>query len=495
MITLLKKQFIIYKRIKRYRKVEDLMNKIIPVEKNKEYIVDISALGFEGEGIAKIDNYAIFIPEAMIGEKVKIKIVKVKKNFAYGKLIEILETSKNREIPVCDIYKRCGGCSIQHFNYDAQLEFKKNRVKDCLERIGKLQVITKEEKNISYLDNKLAILHDTLGMQNPYRYRNKVQLPVGEENGEIKIGFYAPRSHNIIDMDICYIQDEVGDTVVSLTREWMEKYNIKPYNEEKNVGIVRHIMIRRGFNTNEVMVVIVTRTNELLHKEELIELILKNIDGVTSIVQNINSKKTNVVLGLNNITLYGKEYISDYIGEFKFNISPLSFFQVNPIQTEVLYNKALEYAALTGNEVVFDAYCGTGTISLFLSKNAKKVYGVEIVEDAIENAKINAKENNVNNAEFIVGKSEEVIPNLIKQGIKADVVVVDPPRKGCDKSLLDAIGNMKPDRIVYVSCDPGTLARDLAILDELGYKTKEVQPVDMFPQTGHVENVVLLNYK
>ncbi|WP_231148420.1 23S rRNA (uracil(1939)-C(5))-methyltransferase RlmD [Clostridium botulinum] len=471
------------------------MNKIIPVEKNKEYIVDISALGFEGEGIAKIDNYAIFIPEAMIGEKVKIKIVKVKKNFAYGKLIEILETSKNREIPVCDIYKRCGGCSIQHFNYDAQLEFKKNRVKDCLERIGKLQVITKEEKNISYLDNKLAILHDTLGMQNPYRYRNKVQLPVGEENGEIKIGFYAPRSHNIIDMDICYIQDEVGDTVVSLTREWMEKYNIKPYNEEKNVGIVRHIMIRRGFNTNEVMVVIVTRTNELPHKEELIELILKNIDGVTSIVQNINSKKTNVVLGLNNITLCGKEYISDYIGEFKFNISPLSFFQVNPIQTEVLYNKALEYAALTGNEVVFDAYCGTGTISLFLSKNAKKVYGVEIVEDAIENAKINVKENNVNNAEFIVGKSEEVIPNLIKQGIKADVVVVDPPRKGCDKSLLDAIGNMKPDRIVYVSCDPGTLARDLAILDELGYETKEVQPVDMFPQTGHVETVVKMSRK
>src|SRR3712207_4249575 len=233
----------------------------------------------------------------------------------------------------------------------------------------------------------------------------------------------------------------------------MQKYNIKPYNEEKNTGIVRHVMIRRGFNTNEVMVVIVTRTNELPHKKELIELILKNINGATSIVQNINTKKTNVVLGLNNITLYGKDYISDYIGEFKFNISPLSFFQVNPIQTEVLYNKALEYAALTGNEVVFDAYCGTGTISLFLSKNAKKVYGVEIVEDAIKNAKINAKENNVDNAEFIVGKSEEVIPNLIKQGIKADVVVVDPPRKGCDKALLDAIGNMRPNRIVYVSCE------------------------------------------
>ncbi|EES90930.1 23S rRNA (uracil(1939)-C(5))-methyltransferase RlmD [Clostridium botulinum] len=493
MITLIKKQFIIYKRIKRYRKVEDLMNKIIPVEKNKEYIVDISALGFEGEGIAKVDNYAIFIPGALIGEKVKVKVIKVKKNFAYGKLIEVLEKSQHRENPICSIYKRCGGCSIQHFNYNAQLEFKRNRVKDCLERIGKLKVTIDNEQENS--NKKSTILHDTLGMENPYRYRNKVQLPVGEENGEIKIGFYAPRSHDIIDMNICYIQDEVGDKVVSLAKQWMQKYNIKPYNEEKNTGIVRHVMIRRGFNTNEIMIVIVTRTNELPHKKELIELILKNINGVTSIVQNINTKKTNVVLGLNNITLYGKDYISDYIGEFKFNISPLSFFQVNPIQTEVLYNKALEYAALTGNEVVFDAYCGTGTISLFLSKNAKKVYGVEIVEDAIKNAKINAKENNVDNVEFIVGKSEEVIPNLIKQGIKADVVVVDPPRKGCDKALLDAIGNMRPDRIVYVSCDPGTLARDLAILDELGYETKEVQPVDMFPQTGHVENVVLLTKK
>ncbi|WP_196247001.1 23S rRNA (uracil(1939)-C(5))-methyltransferase RlmD [Clostridium novyi] len=470
------------------------MNKVIPVEKNKEYIVEISSLGFEGEGIAKIDNYTIFIKDALVGEKVKIKIVKVKKNFAYGKLIEILEESQDREKPVCDIYKRCGGCSIQHFNYKSQLEFKKNRVKDCLERIGKLEVATNNEENDnSSNENKGIILHDTLGMKNPYRYRNKVQLPVGEENGEIKVGFYAPRSHDIIDMDICHIQDEVGDTVVSLVKQWMKTYNIKPYNEEKNTGIVRHIMVRRGFNTNEVMIVVVTRTNELPHKEELVELILKKIDGITSIVQNINSKKTNVILGLENITLYGKDYISDYIGEFKFNISPLSFFQVNPIQTEVLYNKALEYAALTGNEVVFDAYCGTGTISLFLSKNAKKVYGVEIVDAAIENAKINAKENNVDNAEFIVGKSEEVIPNLINQGIKADVVVVDPPRKGCDKALLDAIGNMKPDRIVYVSCDPGTLARDLAILGELGYETKEVQPVDMFPQTGHVECVVKLD--
>ncbi|MCY6371250.1 23S rRNA (uracil(1939)-C(5))-methyltransferase RlmD [Clostridium ganghwense] len=451
------------------------MNKGIPIEKNQEYVVEITGLGYEGEGVAKIDNYAIFIHGAMIGEKVRVKIVKVKKNFAFGKLLEVLEASTVRTEPVCSIYKRCGGCSLQHMSYEAQLEFKKNRVRDVLERIGKLE---------DY------VLHDTLGMKEPYRYRNKVQLPVGEENGEIKIGFYAPRSHNIIDMDTCYIQDEIADKVVKLTKEWMNKFNLKAYNEEDNSGIVRHIMIRRGFKTKEVMVVIVTRQNSFPYKEEFVELIRENIKEVTSIVQNINHKKTNVILGEKCITLYGEDFISDYIGEFKFNISPLSFFQVNPIQTEVLYNKALEYADLSGKEVVFDAYCGTGTISLFLSKKANKVYGVEIVQQAIENAKINAKQNNINNVEFQVGKSEEAIPELIKNGIKADVVVVDPPRKGCDKVLLEAITEMKPERIVYVSCDPSTLARDLAILKEEGYKTVEVQPVDMFPQTGHVETVV-----
>ncbi|MEA4826913.1 MAG: 23S rRNA (uracil(1939)-C(5))-methyltransferase RlmD [Clostridium sp.] len=479
------------------------MNKIIPIEKNGEYIVKITGLGFEGEGVAKIEDYTIFIDGALIGERAKIKIVKLKKSFAFGKLLEVIEPAKERREPVCGIYKRCGGCRLQHLSYEGQLDFKKNRVKDVLERIGKLKIsdqvpVTSDKAPLtgSLLSvsgkEKGAILHDTIGMENPYRYRNKVQLPVGEENGEIKIGFYAPRSHNIIDMDTCYIQDEIGDRVVSLTKEWMKKYNIKAYNEALDEGIIRHIMIRRGFITKEIMIVIVTRKRQLPFSEEFVEMIRENIDGVASIIQNINTKKTNVILGHESITLYGEDHISDYIGKFKFNISPLSFFQVNPMQTEVLYNKALEYAGLTGNEVVFDAYCGTGTISLFLSQRAKKVYGVEIVEQAIENAKVNAKENKVDNVEFIVGKSEEVIPELINKGIKADVVVVDPPRKGCEKSLLEAIGSMKPERIVYVSCDPGTLARDLAILEREGYRTVEVQPVDMFPQTSHVECCVLL---
>lgn len=479
------------------------MNRIIPIEKNGEYIVEITGLGFEGEGVAKLESFPIFIQGALIGEKVKVKIVKVSKNFAFGKLIDIIEASEHRREPVCSIYKRCGGCGLQHLSYEEQLRFKKNRVKDVLERIGKLKVKdeaieengklkVKSDKAEEISNSDGVILHDTIGMEEPYRYRNKVQLPVGEQNGEIKIGFYAPRSHEIIDMNTCHIQDEVGDKVVALTKEWMKKYSIKPYDEQKDTGLVRHIMIRKGFKTKEVMVAIVTRGNKLPHKDEFIELINNNIDGVVSIIQNINPKRTNVILGQENITLYGKDNISDYIGEFKFNISPLSFFQVNPTQTEVLYSKALEYAGLTGEEVVFDAYCGTGTISLFLSQKAKKVYGVEIVEPAIENARINARENNVDNVEFIVGKSEEVIPELIEKGIKADVVVVDPPRKGCERSLLEAMGKMQPDRIVYVSCDPGTLARDLAILEEEGYRTIEVQPVDMFPQGAHVECCSLL---
>jgi 23S rRNA (uracil1939-C5)-methyltransferase len=332
-------------------------------------------------------------------------------------------------------------------------------------------------------------------MKEPWRYRNKVQLPIGLVNGKIKIGFFAERSHEIIDMNNCLIQDEIADKVVELTREWIVKNNIKPYNVDGQYdesGILRHIMIRRGFTTNEVMVVIVTNGDKLPYKDEFINIIKNNIPGIKSIIQNINSKPTNVILGLESKTLWGADTISDYIGEFRFNISPLSFFQVNPIQTEVLYSKALEYAELTGNETVFDAYCGTGTITLFLSKKAKKVYGVEIIPQAIDNAWINAKENNVDNVEFFVGESEAVIPDLINKGIKADVVMVDPPRKGCDKKLLDAISNIDAKKIVYVSCDPSTLARDLAILKENGYKTIKVQPVDMFPHTAHIENVALL---
>lgn len=451
------------------------------VEKNKEYIFDIISQGYEGEGIAKIDNkYPIFIEGALKGEKVKVRIVKVNKNFAYGKLMEVLEASEERVNPPCDIYKRCGGCKLQHASYKAQLDFKWDRVKDCVSKIGKLDP---------------TIVKYPLGMENPWRYRNKVQLPIGLINGEVKIGFFAPRSHDIIDMESCLIQDEIGDKVVKLTREWIEKFNIRPYNvdgEYDEKGIVRHIMIRRGFTTNEVMIVLVTNGEKLPHKEEFVDLMVKNIPGIKSVIQNINSKKTNVILGLESKTLWGEDTISDYIGDFRFNISPLSFFQVNPIQTEVLYGKALEYANLTGNEEVFDAYCGTGTITLFLSQKAKKVYGVEIIPQAIDNAWINAKENKVDNVEFFVGESEVVIPDLINKGVKADVVVVDPPRKGCDKKLLDAITNIDAKKIVYVSCDPSTLGRDLQVLEENGYKTLEVQPVDMFPNTAHIENVALL---
>ena len=451
------------------------------VEKNKEYIFDIISQGYEGEGIAKIDNkYPIFIEGALKGEKVKVRIVKVNKNFAYGKLMEVLEASEERVNPPCAIYKRCGGCKLQHASYKAQLDFKWDRVKDCVSKIGKLDP---------------SIVKYPLGMEEPWRYRNKVQLPIGLINGEVKIGFFAPRSHDIIDMESCLIQDEIGDKVVKLTREWIEKFNIRPYNvdgEYDEKGIVRHIMIRRGFTTNEVMVVLVTNGEKLPYKEEFVDLMVKNIPGIKSVIQNINSKKTNVILGLESKTLWGEDTISDYIGDFRFNISPLSFFQVNPTQTEVLYGKALEYANLTGNEEVFDAYCGTGTITLFLSQKAKKVYGVEIIPQAIDNAWINAKENKVENVEFFVGESEVVIPDLINKGVKADVVVVDPPRKGCDKKLLDAITNIDAKKIVYVSCDPSTLGRDLQVLEENGYKTLEVQPVDMFPNTAHIENVALL---
>ena len=454
------------------------------VIKNKEYTLDILSQGYEGEGIAKVEGFPIFIEGALKGEKVRALIVKVKKNYAYGKLLEVIEKSQGRVEARCENFKKCGGCKIQHMNYKTQLDFKYERVKDCIKKIGGLN-----EDIVNY----------PIGMnENPYNYRNKVQLPVGMVNGKLSIGFYAPRSHDIINIDRCFIQEDDSDKIVKIFRDWMEENNIKPafvdgkFNKE---GFLRHIMIRKGFKTGEVMVVLVTTRKELKNINELIQKLEFKIKGLKSVILNVNKKDTNVILTPECYTLWGEDCITDYIGNFKFNISPLSFFQVNPEQTEVLYGKALEYANLTGNETVFDAYCGTGTITLFLSQKAKKVYGVEIVEPAIVNARENAKKNNVDNAEFFVGKSEEVIPKLIEDGVKADVIVVDPPRKGCDNKLLNAIGEVKPERVVYVSCDPSTLARDLKELDILGYKTIVVQPVDMFPHTAHIENVALLERK
>ena len=450
------------------------------VEKDKEYIFDVEALGYEGEGIAKIDRYPVFIPGALIGEKVKVIITKVKKNFAYGKLIEVLEKSKERKIPKCANYNICGGCTLQHLSYEGQLDFKFARVKDCIRKIAGL-----DENIVKY----------PIGMKNIYRYRNKVQFPVGIVNGKLSIGFFSEKSHRIIDMDTCLLQGEESEKIINIIRKWMNDYSIIPAKKEGKFfkqGIIRHIVVRKSFKTNDIMVILVTTNKKIPYVNELIEMLTNSISNIKSIVQNINDKDTNLVMGYECINLWGEDHICDYIGKYKFNISPLSFFQVNPVQTEVLYNKALEYADLNGDEVVFDAYCGTGTITLFLSKNAKKVYGVEIIDQAIENAKINARENNISNSEFFTGKSEEIIPRLIEDGIKPDVIVVDPPRKGCDTKLLKAIGEASPKKVVYVSCDPSTLARDLKCLEELGYKTVEVQPVDMFPMTKHVENVALL---
>lgn len=446
----------------------------MPVEKNKDYIIKIDNLGYEGEGVGRINNFTVFVPGALPGEKAEVKIVKVNKNFAFGKLLRIINQSASRVEPMCS-QKRCGGCQLMHLNYDAQLEFKRQRVIDSLERIGKLKDITVQK---------------TIGMKEPFRYRNKAQFPVGMKNGKLVIGFYAPRSHEIIDTPSCQIQDEVSDTVIDLVRRWVNGYGISVYDEATGKGLLRHVMVRKAYMTGEVMVALVTNGYGMPNVKPLIDMLKEKVPGLKSVVQNINRESTNVVLGQENKTLYGSDRITDYIGDLKFQISPLSFFQVNPVQTEVLYNKALEYANLTGIETVIDAYCGTGTISLFLARKARKVYGVEVVEPAIIDARKNAVENNIDNVEFIAGESEKVIPELYKNGIKVDVIVVDPPRKGCGEELLYTIASMRPDRVVYVSCDPGTLARDLKYLSENGYSVVEVQPVDMFPVTSHVECVV-----
>lgn len=453
-------------------------------EKNKEYTVNIISEGYEGEGIAKDMGFPVFIQGAICGEKIKAKILKVKSKYAYGKISSILESSPDRIDPKCNYFNKCGGCTLQHMSYKKQLNFKHNRVKDCINKIAGLN------------DN---LVEYPLGNEDhSFRYRNKVQLPIGIVNNKLSIGFYAPRSHNIIDIDKCIIQDPVADKIISITKKWILFNNIKPSTidgEFQKDGLIRHIMVRNGFKTKEIMVVLVATKRDVPSLDEFTTNIKEEIPNVKSIILNINPYNTNVILGNECITLYGEDTIQDYIGNFKFNISPLSFFQVNPRQTEVLYNKALEYAGLTGNETVIDAYCGTGTISLFLSQGAKKVYGVEIVEAAINNAKENAKINNIDNVEFFVGKSEEIIPALIDNGVKADVIVVDPPRKGCDIKLLDAISKSKVNKIVYVSCDASTLARDLRILSEEGYEVLRIQPVDMFSQTSHVETVVLMSRK
>ena len=451
------------------------------VKKNDEYIVTIEDMGSEGEGVGKIDGYTVFVKDALPGEEARIKITKAGKNFGYGRLMEVITPSEYRVEPKCPIARKCGGCQIQEMSYEAQLAFKEKKVQNNLERIGKIPPSEYEMCTI-------------IGMEEPYNYRNKAQYPVGlDKDGNIVMGFYAGRTHSIIPCEDCAIGDKINSEILAIVKSHMEEYNIQPYNEETHKGVVRHVLIRRGFTTNQCMVCIIINGSELKGSTKLVDR-LKNIEGMTSISININKEKTNVIMGKTVIDLYGEGYIEDYIGDVKFRISPLSFYQVNPVQTKELYGKALEFAGLTGEETVWDMYCGVGTISLFLAKSARKVYGVEIVPEAIEDARKNAKINNIDNAEFFVGKAEEVVPKMYKEyGLGADVVVVDPPRKGCDEKLLETMISMSPEKIVYVSCDSATLARDLEYLKAHGYGVKKVQPVDMFPHSVHVETVVLLS--
>ena len=446
------------------------------IEKNKIYTVEIEDLGNSGEGIGKIDDFTIFVTGGIPGEVVKVKIRTLKKNYGIGEIIETIYTSKNRVDPKCNLFGICGGCQIMHIDYDEQLEIKRNKVKQVLSGIGKID----------------AKVNPTIGMENPYEYRNKAQFPVGRKNNKAIMGCYKMRSHEIVDTDYCHIQAPGNEKIFKVIKQFIDEFNITIYNEGKGTGLIRHVMTKVGFETGEVMVVLMTNGREIPYKNKLIEMLKQNVKGLKSVVQNINTKDTNVVLGDETIVLYGEDKIVDYIGDLKFNISSKSFYQANPVQTKILYEKTLEYANLTGDEVVFDIYCGIGTISLFLAGKAKEVHGVEIVEAAIEDAKENADMNNINNAEFHVGRAEEIVPKLYKEGFRADVVVVDPPRKGCDESVLQTIINMEAERVVYVSCNSSTLARDLAYLSENGYKTIEVQPVDMFPQTTHIECVALI---
>lgn len=450
-----------------------------PVEKNTYYDVTFEDLTHDGAGVAKIEGFPIFVPNGLPDERAKIKVIKVKKGYGFGRLIEIYEKSKFRVDAPCPVFKECGGCQLQHLSYEGQMVAKQKQVQEVLTRIGKLPEIK---------------VHSVLGMEHPWRYRNKAQVPVADREGGLVAGFYQQRSHEIIDMEACLIQQEKNDEVVQKVKSICDKYKVRAYDEKNHKGTLRHIMARYGLVTEEVMVVLITRTKELPNKEEIIAEIVRLVPNVKSIVQNVNPKRTNVIFGDETAVLWGEEYIYDNIGDIKFAISARSFYQVNPEQTKVLYDKALEYAELSGSETVIDAYCGIGTISLFLAQKAKKVYGVEIVPEAIEDAKRNAALNGIENAEFAVGEAEVVIPNWKKQGIKADVIVVDPPRKGCDEALLQTIIEMKPKRVVYVSCNPATLARDLRILEDGGFKTAEVQPVDMFPHTVHCEAVAKIDW-
>ena len=450
------------------------------IQKNQEYIVEIVDNGFEGEGIAKIDNFTIFIPGAIKGEKVKILIVKVLSSHAFGKILEIIKKSEYRQDVDCSTYKRCGGCNLRHVKYEETLKMKQNAVQSLVNKT---------------LKNKIQV-QATIGMENPFHYRNKAQYPIGiNKEGQPIIGVFANRTHEVIPIERCYIQNPKSEEIAKFILNFIKEHNISIYNESTRQGLFRHIVIKIGIKTNEIMCILVINGKTIPKEKELIEEILKKFSNVKTIVKNINTKNTNVILGQENINIYGNGYIQDILGEYTFKISPLSFYQVNPIQAEKLYELGVKMAQITKNDIVFDLYCGIGTISIFMAKYAKKVYGVEIVEEAVKDAKENAKINNVTNTEFYAGDVEKVLDDLINQkGIIPDIVMFDPPRKGLDKTSISNILKIKPKKVVYISCNPATLIRDLADFEEY-YDVNTIIPVDMFPYTSHVECVALMGRK
>ena len=459
------------------------------MKKNETIIVTIEDIGVNGEGIGKVEGYTLFVKDAVIGDTVEAVITKAKKNYGYAKMLRVLQPSPHRVPAKCPVARQCGGCQIQELSYVAQLDFKAKKVHDNLERIGGVAPELLEK-----------VMEPICGMDEPFYYRNKAQFPIGtDKEGNVIAGFYAGRTHQIIPNTDCALGVPVNREILKIIVDFMNQYRVRPYDEETCQGLVRHVLIRYGFTTKEIMVCLVINGDNLPHADKLVDKLIQ-IHGMTSITYSINQDNTNVIMGKEIKLLWGQSYITDYIGDVKYQISPLSFYQVNPAQTEKLYGLALEYAGLTGTETVWDLYCGIGTISLFLAKKAKTVYGVEIVPQAIEDARNNAKINGIENAEFFVGKAEEVLPEYYERyerehGKKAyaDVIVVDPPRKGCDEMLLHTMVQMQPEKIVYVSCDSATLARDLKYLCENGYELKRVNPVDQFPMTTHVETVVLLS--
>ncbi len=452
------------------------------MQKNEPFEILIEDITTEGAGIGKVDGYPLFVKDTMIGDRIRGIVVKAKKNYGYGRMTEILEPSPFRVKPRCPAARQCGGCQLQAMAYEKQLEFKEEKIRNNLARIGGITGYEAEP---------------ILGMEEPYFYRNKAQFPVRrKKDGGIAIGFYAGRTHSVIETEQCYINHPVNVQIVKTVRQFLERNGIMPYEEETHTGLVRHILTRVGFTTGEIMVCLILNGRKLPAAEKLVSE-LRAIPGMTSISLNVNTERTNVILGKEIINLYGDGFITDRIGDVKFQISPLSFYQVNPVQTRRLYEKALEYAALTGTETVWDLYCGIGTISLFLAKKARQVFGVEVVPEAVADARRNAKLNGIANVEFIAGKAEEAVPEFYRQnpqsaGARPDVVVVDPPRKGCEESLLRTIVQMAPSRMVYVSCDSATLARDLKWMCAHGYRVEKVCGCDMFGQTVGVETVCLL---